>query len=248
MNRSSSPSLAPQTTPFQNASNNHSSHDDPAEVDISQMFQRPPADFNAQYPQALFRQMLMGGGPQEQGAPGAMDGQNPDEDPMMRMMQQMMSGLGGGEGGAGGGLPPGLASMFGGQQQPEPDTFGSNIWRIVHAAFSLLLGIYATMTFTFTGSKAGRNQFAVESAAPQLFWVFATVELMLQSGRYFLDGGKLPASGILGGIGQMLPEPYANYVRIFSRYSIIYTTVVSDAMVVLFVLGLVAWWKGLAAS
>jgi hypothetical protein len=197
--------------------------------------------------------MLMGAGPQPSPGPtpGMMgpDGQAPggQEDPMMAMMQQM---LGGGAGGEGGGLPPGLASMFGGgAQQQEPDTWANNVWRVVHAAFSLLLGLYAATTFTFTGSRAARLQYAVgEQVAPKLFWIFATGQLLLQSSRYFVDGGKLPASGILGGMGAMLPEPYANYVRIVSRYSIIYTTVVADATVVLFILGFVAWWKGLAAA
>jgi len=216
------------------------------------MFQRqqPPPDVNSQDPQALLRQLMGGGGPQ-----GGQDAQGGEagaanEDPIMQMLQQLMGGGGGGggEGGMGGGLPPGLASMFGGQQQPEPDTTANNIWRIVHAAFSLFLGLYAVSTFTFTGSKAGRNVYTGETGAPRLFWIFATVELLLQSSRYFVDGGRLPVSGIIGGLGQMLPEPYAGYVRIFSRYSVIYTTVVSDAMVVLFVLGCVAWWKGLAAS
>lgn len=243
--QSSVPSPTPKPATVHDGTN-----DDPAEVDISQMFQRQPPSANGQDPQALFRQMLMASGAQDQGAPGAAGGQAPgSEDPMMQMMQQLLGGAGGGaDGSSGGGLPPGLANMFGGQQQSEPDTYANNIWRIVHAAFSLLLGLYAAVNFTFTGSKAARSQYAVEGVASQLFWIFATIELLLQSSRYFIDGGKLPVSGIMGGLGQMLPEPYANYVRIFSRYSIIYTTVVSDAMVVIFVLGCVAWWKGLAAA
>jgi len=211
------------------------------------MFQRqqPLPDLNGQDPQALLRQLMGGGGPQEQGTEGGQGAAT--EDPIMQMVQQLMGGAGG-QGGMGGGLPPGLATMFGGQQQPEPNTNANNIWRVVHAAFSLFLGLYAVSTFTFTGSKSGRNMYTGETGAPRLFWIFATVELLLQSSRYFVDGGRLPVSGIMGGLGQMLPEPYANYVRIFSRYSVIYTTIVSDAMVVLFVLGTVAWWKGLAAA
>lgn len=211
------------------------------------MFQRPRDDPSVQNPQDMFRQMLAASGtPMGAGTP---NGQEPDmEDPMMRMMQQMLGAAGGGGEGGNGGLPPGLASMFGGQQQPEPDTKINNIWRIIHAAFSLLLGLYATRSFTFTGSKLGRAQVYGDSPAPKLFWIFATAELVLQTSRYYIDAGKLPASGILGGLGQMLPEPYANYLRIFSRYSIIYTTIVSDAMVIVFVLGCMAWWQGLAAS
>jgi len=222
--------------------------EDPAEIDISSMFQRPRDDSPMPNQQDILRQMLAASGtPSGTGTP---TGQPSDtDDPMMRMMQQILGAAGGGSGNEGsGGLPPGLASMLGGQQQPEPDMKMNNIWRIVHAVFSLLLGLYATLSFAFTGSKLGRAQIHGESLAPKLFWIFATAELVLQSSRYYIDGGKLPASGILGGLGQMLPEPYANYLRIFSRYSIIYTTIVSDAMVIIFVFGCMAWWQGMAAS
>jgi hypothetical protein len=37
-------------------------------------------------------------------------------------------------------------------------------------------------------------------------------------------------------------------VRTIGRYSVIYTTVVSDAMVVVFILGATSWWKGAAVA
>ena len=63
-----------------------------------------------------------------------------------------------------------------------------------------------------------------------------------------MERGQLPASGFLGGIAQILPEPYAGYVRVVGRYSVIWQTVVADAMVVVFVLGAAAWWRGGAGS
>lgn len=223
--------------------------------------------------QDLFRQMLAASGPpgfpQDGGA-----GDAGTEDPMMRMMQQLlggmpgmggegnggfpggMGGLGGLGAGADGGLPAGLADILGGlggqQQPPVPASNSTRIWRITHAIFALLLGIYAATSFTFTGSSTGRlhhpSTSTIPLPAPKLFWIFTTIELVLQSSRYFVDGGRPAASGILATIGRFLPEPYANYVRIFGRYSIIYTSIVSDAMVVVFVLGVVAWWRGVAAS
>lgn len=226
------------------------------------MFQRPPEDPNMPSQQDFFRQMLAAGGTPPRGPNFPPDGGlglggDGNEDPMLRMMQQLMGGLPsmGGEGGAGfpggadGGLPPGLAEMFGGgQTQQEPATNSTRIWRIVHAVFALFLGVYAATSFMFTGSEAGRLSSKTKKSEkiPQVFWIFTTIELVLQSSRYFLDGGVLPVSGVLGWAVRLLPEPYANYVRIFSRYSVIYTSIVSDAMVVVFVLGVVAWWKGLA--
>ncbi|KAI9820651.1 MAG: hypothetical protein M1827_005020 [Pycnora praestabilis] len=186
-------------------------------------------------------------GPQQ----GQGQGQGTEEDPMMRMLQQMMGGMGaGGPGGdGGGGIPPGIAAMLGaagGQQQgqSQPDNEYGYMWRIVHAIFALALGIYIASLTSFSGSRIARTQTVDGEVGVHFFWVFATAELMLQSGRFFLEKGRAPVGGLLGGLGMMLPEPYKGYVRVAGRYSVIYTTVVADAMVVIFVLGCVAWGKG----
>ncbi|KAJ9649347.1 hypothetical protein H2201_006617 [Coniosporium apollinis] len=223
-----------------------SARDDPAEVDISQHFYtptsraltpQPPPDFNpfgAAFPQPN------NGSTANAGA----------EDPMLRMMQQILGGSGGAPGD--GGLPPGLADLFGAlggqsEQAQPPATSSAAIWRVVHALFSLVLGLYVALFSSFTGSKFSRSQI-VEGAAdivgPRLFWLFATAEVVLQSSRYFLERGQLPASGMLGTISRALPEPYGGYVRVVGRYSVIYSTIVADAMVLVFVLGCVAWLRG----
>jgi hypothetical protein len=184
------------------------------------------------------------------------------EDPMMAMLQQMM---GGGDPNAAGQLPPGLAEMFGGmggggggipgmpgqpqQQQPQPSS-SAYIWRIVHALFSFALAIYVTTSATFTGSKTSRtiSEYSNEGFGQKLFYMFATAEVVLQSSRFFIERGQLPPSGIMGTLATLLPPPYGGYVRIVGRYSVIYTTVVADAMVIVFVLGAMAWWNGVAGS
>lgn len=233
------------------ASSVHS--EDPEEVDISQMFQRSRPDASMGNQNDLFRQMLMGAGPlgaqgeNSTGMPG--QGLPRGEDPIMAMMQQMMGGSGGPGGGAG--IPPGLASMLGGGgipgQAKAPVDPTVIIWRIVHAVCALLLGIYTVSSMTFSGSKVAR-EYSDLAGPPKLFWMFTTMELVLQSTRYFMDGGHLPPSGILGTVGQFLPEPYSGYVRMFGRYSVYYTAVMSDVSVVIFVLGLTAWWKGVAIA
>jgi len=203
-------------------------------------------------PNDIFRQMLMGAGPT--GAPPGMQfpgntGQGPHppggDDPIMAMMQQMMGGAGGP--GGGGGLPPGLAEMLGGGGFPGQSKAAADptvkLWRIVHAVCALMLSLYAVSSVTFSGSKVARD-YPDLAGPPRLFWMFATMQLVLQSTRYFMDGGHLPPSGILGTVGQFLPEPYANYVRIFSRYSVYYTALVSDLSIIVFIFGVTAWWKG----
>ncbi|QDS73556.1 hypothetical protein FKW77_001002 [Venturia effusa] len=180
---------------------------------------------------------------------GGMEG---SEDPMMKLMQQMMGGAGGDGAGQ---LPPGLAEMFAGtggmpgQPQQAAPSSSAYLWRIVHAIFSLTLAMYVVLTTPFTGTKTARNAsvYSLEdepSFSQRLFYLFATAEVVLQTSRYFLEKGQLAPSGIMGTLAQFLPMPYAGWIKVVGRYGVIYTTVVADAMVVVFVLGVMAWWKG----
>ena len=156
------------------------------------------------------------------------------------------------------GLPPGLANLFSAAQQDKhqtvPKSSSTAIWRIVHALSSFLLAAYIVSTTSFTGSKLSRTTPSEVVAgsndhfASRLFLYFATVEVVLQSSRFFIEKGQLPGSGIMSSLGRMLPEPWAGWVRLIGRYSVIYTTLLADAMVVVFVLGVVAWWRGVAEA
>jgi hypothetical protein len=184
---------------------------------------------------------------------------------MMAMMQQMMGGAGGMPGAPGqaggppGDLPPGLANLFsamggsGAAPEPSPEQSSAWIWRLVHSFFSLGLAIYIVLRTPFTGTKLSRTaapgddwmQESVRGATfAHFFYLFAVTEVFLQSSRYFVEKGRLQGSGILSTVAAFLPEPYAGYVRVVGRYTVIYSTVVSDAMVVVFVLGAASWWNG----
>lgn len=180
-----------------------------------------------------------------------------------------------GEGEEGGGLPPGLAAMLGampggmgagmggagmGQGQKQEDKY-AYVWKIVHAVVAVGLGVWVTVTSASAGGfgrgQRGRSGVVLETdqegtvgqagGGVNVFFAFATVELILQSSRFFLEKSD-GAGGQLGGwIGMgagFLPEPYRGYVRLIGRYARIWGTVVEDAMVVVFVVGCVAWWKG----
>ncbi|KAF2847148.1 hypothetical protein T440DRAFT_471256 [Plenodomus tracheiphilus IPT5] len=192
---------------------------------------------------------------------------------MMAMLQQMMgAGAGGlpgmpgapGQSGASpGNLAPGLADIFSSMQSgggaPEPSLEQSSawIWRLVHSVFSLGLAIYIVLQTPFTGSKSSRDNIGdddwfIQSTSAQsfahFFYLFATFEVVLQSSRYFIEKGQLQGSGILSTVAGILPAPYSGYVRTVGRYSVIYSTVVSDAMVIVFVLGASSWWRGAAVA
>jgi hypothetical protein len=190
---------------------------------------------------------------------------------MMAMLQQMMgagaSGMPGMPSMPGGpgqaGAPPGLANMLSAMQgggavsEPSPDQSSAWIWRLVHSLFSLGLAIYIVLHTPFTGSKSLRDNVPEDDWTTQssptdnfahFFYLFATFEVVLQSSRYFIEKGQLQGGGILSTVAGVLPEPYAGYVRTAGRYSVIYSTVVSDAMVVVFILGATSWWKGAAVA
>ncbi|KAH7117044.1 hypothetical protein B0J11DRAFT_108087 [Dendryphion nanum] len=235
---------------------------DPEEIDISQHHYMPASQPRLPSPFAF-----------DSSSPATFPGQgagmgqhvDPSQDPMFGLLQQMMQGQGqSGQPGQAGELPPGLANMFqamqgGAPPEPSPSQSSAWVWRLMHAVFSLALAVYIVFQTPFTGSKAARKSIPVaeddwaQDSTPaetfrHFFYLFSTLEVVLQSSRYFIEKGQLQGTGVLNTIGQILPEPYAGYVRVVGRYSVIYSTVVSDAMVVVFVLGATSWWKGAVAS
>ncbi|KAH6618899.1 hypothetical protein C7974DRAFT_39147 [Boeremia exigua] len=235
---------------------------DPDMVDISQHHYTPASQPRLPSPFA-FEGSATGAFPQFPPAQG-----DSSQDPMMAMLQQMMGagagGIPGAQGQPGGpnDLPPGLANIFSamgggaGAPEPLPEQSSAWIWRLVHALFSLGLAVYLVLQTPFSGSKLSRNtalaavddDWTVESTNAQhfahFFYLFATFEVIMQSSRYFIERGQLQGKGILNTIAGFLPPPYSGYIRTVSRYGIIYTTVASDAMVIVFVLGAAVWWNG----
>ena len=180
----------------------------------------------------------------------------------MKMLQQLMGGIPGADGQGREreqAFPPNLAGMMGaggvsmadirGAEVKQEDTYGY-LWKIVHAVFAMVLGIYVTArSHAFSGdvSRGGIAGVGHEGGV-NAFWWFATAELVLQSSRFFLEQGTSNSlGGWIGIVGNMLAEPWRGYLRLAARYSGIWSTVVEDGMVVLFVLGCVAWWKGAVA-
>jgi len=127
------------------------------------------------------------------------------------------------------------------------------IWKIIHAIFSMILAIYISWTTPgFNGSKASRHISGISpdgtnrDVGARLFYVFATAETILQTTRYFLEKGQLKGSGWLATIAGsgFVPEPWGSWLRIVGRYGTIWSTLLGDVMVVVFILGAVAWWRG----
>ncbi|KAL8738646.1 MAG: hypothetical protein Q9181_000592 [Wetmoreana brouardii] len=238
---------------------------DPDEADISDHV-RPsqPSSRNRAPTEADIRQLLRSTPPPHAG-PGQQQASG-EEDPMVRILQQMMGAMPGTEGNQQNGLPPGLAALLGdgggggaagpGQAQNGQGNDGSAyFWKIVHAIFAFMLGIYIVAVTTFDGAQFSRSEKMLESGegrggegvGKRLFWIFATAEVVLQSSRFFLERGTTDQSGWMGMLTQVLPEPWKSYAGLLTGYSGIWTTTVQDAMVVVFVLGVVAWWNGVVS-
>ncbi|KAK3070054.1 hypothetical protein LTR53_011123 [Teratosphaeriaceae sp. CCFEE 6253] len=244
--------------------------DDPDEVDIDSISGTPTARQTAranQQDNPLAAAMFQMQQQQQQSQGGA------EEDPMMKMMQSIAGMMGGNpqdpnDPNQPPQIPAGLQALMGGmggmgamggggsvQTKKAPETGSAYLWRIVHAVFASTLAIYITLTSTFNGSKLARSQSAYTDDAgygfgQRLFIMFTSAELVLQSSRYFMEKGQLQGSGMLAKIANsgFVPEPYAQYVRTLGRYVGIAQTIFADAMVVVFVFGVLAWWGGAAIA
>ncbi|CAI4212482.1 unnamed protein product [Parascedosporium putredinis] len=125
-------------------------------------------------------------------------------DPFAAMMQQMLAG--GGLNGAGNPF----AQMAPGMQPApaQPASKASSIWRILHALFAISLGLYVALSTPFRGTKEERELIvadAVSEESKRFFWIFASVEAMLLTTRFFVDGGRYTPTGILGMVMGFLP-------------------------------------------
>ena len=238
--------------------------DDPDEVDISQNASgygtpsKPNVDPNQNPLAAAMLQMRQQEAQNQQnGADGSAE-----DDPMVKMMQQVVGLMGGNPqdpNAKSAEIPPMMKAMMGGGQASKEDvppaTGSTFLWRIVHAIFGFILATYIALTSTFNGSKLARSQSVYSEEVgyglgPRLFLIFCTAELLLQSSRYFAEKGQLQGNGMLAKVANsgFVPEPWAGYVRIVGRYVGILQTIVADAMVIIFVFGMLAWWQGMSTA
>lgn len=241
---------------------------DPDEVDISEHFpirkpgvRNPAVAGEPAISEAQLRQMMLG--LDRTDSPGQQIPAAGEEDPFMKMMSQMMAGGGPGAGGfppagfPGGSSPfPGMPPMPGmPQQQAAPvavDPYTS-LWRILHALVALGLGLYIALLTPFAGTKLEREHAAKtysllddehEQRKRLFFWTFATAETVLLTTRFFLDKGRAPPTGFLWTIVGYIPQPFQGYITAILRYGQIFSTVRSDILFCVFVLGACSWWRG----
>lgn len=157
------------------------------------------------------------------------------------------------------------------QQQPV-DTYAA-VWRVLHFIVALGLGLYIALLTSFSGTKTSREREAIalsgfrggagssgagdpttssrdnvvaaeDDLRRYFFWAFATAETVLLTSRFFLDRSRGPPPGVLGTIMGFLPDgAWKGYLGVALRYSQIFSTVRSDMLVCVFVLGVCAWLR-----
>lgn len=234
------------------------------------------------------RQMMLGFDGNTAGGPGGPGGMN--DDMFLQMMMQTLGGAGGAGGPPGGGqfpfpppggpgaaqnnpfanmMFPGMGQQPGGgvpgatQEVAVPDRYAA-LWRLLHTAVALGLGLYIALWTSFSGTKVDRDLSKVNAAAGspagaekillennnanaemarRFFWAFATAEAVLLTTRFFMDRGRAPPQGLLGTLVGFLPGRIGNYVKIGLQYSQIFSTVKADILVCIFVLGACSWLR-----
>ncbi|KAG0050686.1 hypothetical protein BGZ83_004516 [Gryganskiella cystojenkinii] len=147
--------------------------------------------------------------------------------------------------GFGAGMPPPSPGFT--VLTPTVDTT-ARWWKLLHFVFSVLLGFGVVYREYSRQGDLGRFDalatdkplpYGVYQVAPMpVFWYFVTMELILQSTRMFLHGVTASPSSTLGTIAGFLPPPFSDMIRIFMRYRLIWSSLVSDLSVVVFIVGL----------
>lgn len=195
----------------------------PSELDMNAMM--------AQHP--LFANLPRGGAsmPGAGGSKSPGGGETP-EDPMLEMLRRMgMSG----EGGIPGLQPP--------EAFPTESVGQALLWRLLHFFGMLLIAFMSVREVSWAGRDSDRLMISSGSGTSNLFYLFAATELGLQSARFILEKGRLQGSGLLKFLSEVLPPPWGGYVGTVARYNIIFATILRDAAVLLFWLGVCGWWR-----
>ncbi|KAG0373763.1 hypothetical protein BGX24_011262 [Mortierella sp. AD032] len=144
--------------------------------------------------------------------------------------------------GFGAGAPPGFTVIT-----PQVDTT-ARWWKLLHFALSVFFGLGVVYAEYRRQGDLGRFDalatdkpmpYGVYQVAPMpVFWYFVTMQLILQSTRMVLHGVTASPSSTLGAIAGFLPPPFSDMIRIFMRYRLIWSSMVNDLSVIVFIVGL----------
>ncbi|KAF9173490.1 hypothetical protein BGX20_003069 [Mortierella sp. AD010] len=189
--------------------------------------QNPFMNFSAQHHQALTRMM------QEDGSGSHNSDSSAKSSAMQQQQQQQQNPFGN--------APPGFTVLT-----PQVD-LTARWWKLLHFLMSTLLGFAVVYKEYGRQGDLGRfDALAMDKPVPYgayqvapipVFWYFITMELMLQSARMALHGVTASPSSTLATIAGFLPPPFSDAIRVFMRYRLIWSSMVNDLSVVVFIIG-----------
>lgn len=128
-------------------------------------------------------------------------------------------------------------------------------WSLIHFLIFLSLAIISGFTFSqlrktttiSVNEKIDEGSSTILESADQvpetyspskLLWYFSTLELVLQTTRFFLENGAPPADSKITKLAVYLPHPFSGYLYTGARYIRMVRTIVQDFCLLLFVSGL----------
>lgn len=131
---------------------------------------------------------------------------------------------------------------------PEPKSRRADLlWTALHFVMFLVLALSSRLVFSQAQQfseqdvdllyASSENPNAAASPS-RLLWHFSTLELILQTSRFFLEHGAPPADSKLTKFASYLPHPFSSYLYTSARYVRMVKTIVQDFCLLLFVAGL----------
>lgn len=126
------------------------------------------------------------------------------------------------------------------------DLVAKTSWTIVHFLCTVFLAIYVGLhrgsNITFIDEDSVQASVEDVSSA-RLLWYFATLELVLQSSRFFLEARLPPAPSKIASYASLLPQPFAGYIITGVRYLRIIRTIAQDFCLLLFIAGVASYFN-----
>lgn len=126
------------------------------------------------------------------------------------------------------------------------NTLSTNLaWTLLHFFSHLFLAFYVGLhnsTDFIYGDESNIGD-ASEIISSRVFLYFATLQLILQSARFFFEAQIPPPPSMMISIVSMLPQPFSQYILTGLRYIRIAKTIVQDFCVLIFVAGIASYLR-----
>lgn len=121
-------------------------------------------------------------------------------------------------------------------------------WTLIHFVSNLVLAFYLGLhksheiAFNENGEVEATAVGEVPSSA-RLLWYFATLQLILQSSKFFFEARVPPPPSKIVSLASFLPQPFSGYVIMGVRYVRIIQTILQDFCLLLFIAGIASYFN-----